>query len=551
MSKQRWGSRLTFILAAIGSAVGLGNCWRFPGLVAKHGGGAFLLVYILALVVLGIPLLTMEIAIARRMRGGAPKALKGIHPQAEKVGWSAVFNGFVICCYYAIVFAWVIAMIFAAFSFGGMDGSTQEGLDAAGNLFGQVTQTTWGVEFTGAGGNIPIWMLLAAVVAWGLIYFCIRNGAHSVSKVVKYTVFIPVALLLVLAFKGFIANANLGEAMYTLFVPDWSAFSDPTLWIDAFGQVFFSLSIMMAIMFAYGSYLKEDANIAEDALIIAVSDMLISVLSSVVLFSTMYSTGMTVDNMSASGIGTAFLIYPKAIVQFTNIGWVNAMFGVIFYLTLATLAIDSAFSIAEGVSKAFSDKFGIDQKKVTKRVVLIMAAISIIFITGAGLGWLDIVDNWTNQINLIIIGVAECICVGWFFKPSKVWEEINKNTNKYKMPKWWLYASVKFVAPVALAFFCGWNIVHYFLNGGYGYPIWAEIIGGWLITAIVLAAGFIMKALTTKNKKLAELVKIAEADEKTWDEMGEIQDAIRAGTYVEEANEVTEEVTESTVTETE
>ncbi|MBR6788646.1 MAG: sodium-dependent transporter [Clostridia bacterium] len=519
MSKQRWGSRFTFILAAIGSAVGLGNCWRFPGLCAKHGGGAFLLIYIVALIVLGIPLLSMEIAIGRRMRGGAPKALKGIHKQGEKIGWSAVFNSFVICTYYAIVFAWVIAMVFASISFGPMTDSPT-GIQDASNLFADVViQTTWDVSFLGAGGNIPIWMLLAGVAAWGLIYYCIRNGAASVSKVVKYTVFIPVILLVVLALKGFIANPYLGEAMYTLFIPDWSAFADPTIWIDAFGQVFYSLSIMMAIMFAYGSYLNNDSNVATDTLIIAMSDMLISVLSAIVLFSTMYSSGMTVADMSTSGIGTAFIIYPMAIVQFTPIGWINSIFGVIFYLTLATLAIDSAFSIAEGVSKAFSDKLGVDQKKVTKRVVLIMACISVIFLTGAGLGWLDIVDNWTNMFNLIIIGVAECILVGWFFKPSKVWEDINRNTKKYRMPKWWFIASVKFIAPVILAFFCGWNLVNLFMKGGYGYPLWAEILGGWLITAISISAGFIMQFITTKNKKIRKMVELTERYEKTWDEM--------------------------------
>ena len=535
MSKQRWGSRLTFILAAIGSAVGLGNCWRFPGLVAKHGGGAFLLVYLVAMVVLGIPLLSMEIAIGRRMRGGAPKALKGINKHAEKVGWSAVANGFVICCYYTVVFAWVIAMIFASVNFAGMTGSPTGTTDASNLFADNVIQTTWGVELTGAGGNIPIWMLLALVAAWGLVYYCIRNGAASVGKVVKYTVFIPVILLVVLMVKGFIGNPSLGEAMTTLFVPDWNALGDPQLWIDAFGQVFYSLSIMMAIMLAYGSYLPKTSNIAVDTIIIAVSDMLISVLSSVVLFSTIYSTGQTTADMSSSGIVTAFIIYPQAIVQFTNVGWINAIFGVIFYLTLATLAIDSAFSIAEGVSRAISDKFGIPQKKATIGCVLVMSAISVLFITGAGLGWLDIVDNWANVFNLILIGVLECVFVGWVFKPKKVLDEVNKNTKKYKMPGWWFVTSIKVVSPLILTFFFGWNLVTLFQQGGYPsgtdaagnlilYPMWAQIIGGWLISALVFAAGFIVAFLCKKNKKLKEMSEKAEANEKTWDEMEHLDD---------------------------
>lgn len=526
MSKERWSSRFAFILAAIGSAVGLGNCWRFPGLVAKHGGGAFLLVYFIAMLVMGIPLLSMEIAIGRRMRGGAPKSLKGIHKHAEKIGWSAVANGFVICTYYTVVFAWVIAMIFGSFKFAGMTGSPSATTDAGNFFMNDVIQSTGGTSLVGAGGNIPIFMLIALVVAWGLVYYCIRNGVSSVGKVVKYTVFIPIALLFVLMIKGFIGNPSLGTAMKELFIPEWSALGSPDLWIDAFGQVFYSLSIMMAIMMAYGSYLPKDSNIATDSLIISISDMLISVLSSVVLFSTIYSTGQTVGDMSSSGIVTAFIIYPQAIVRFTSIGWINAVFGVIFYLTLATLAIDSAFSIAEGVSRSISDKFGIPQKKSTQRVVLIMAAISIIFMTGAGLGWLDIVDNWANTFNLILIGVIECIFVGWAFKTNKVLAEVNKNTKKYKMPRWWFETSIKFVSPLVLVFFFGWNLYSLFTTeGGYGgYPMYAQILGGWLISIIVFSFGFIMSALCKKSKKLSDMVRLAEADEKSWDEMEAVND---------------------------
>lgn len=534
MSDKRWNSRFTFILAAIGSAVGLGNCWRFPGLCAKHGGGAFLLVYIVAMIALGIPMLCMEIAIGRHMRGGAPKALKGIHKQGEKVGWSAIFNGFVICCYYTIVFAWVIAMVVASVNFGSMTG-TPDAVETARNFFlNDIIQATGDTSFLGAGGNIPLGILISAVVAWGLVYWCIRDGATSVGKVVKFTVFIPVILLAVLAIKGFVGNPFLGEAMSKLFLPDWEQMRDPALWVDAIGQVFYSLSIMMAIIIAYGSYLNERTNIAVDGLVISFADLLISVLSSIVLFTTLYSSGYTITDMTDSGISTAFVIYPMALVQLTSIGGLNVVFAMIFYLTLATLAIDSAFSIAEGVSRAFCDKFALDQKKTTRTLVLIMAAISVVFITGAGLGWLDIVDHWTNMINLILIGAAECIFVGWFFKPSKVWDEVNKNTKKYKMPKWWFIGAIKFVAPVVLMFFCGWNIVTMFMNGVndrggvYGYALYAEIIGGWLITAIVLGAGFIMKFVIGKSKRLQKRVEIAEREEKSWDEMSEIQDRLRA-----------------------
>ena len=503
--RAKWSSRVTFILAAIGSAVGLGNAWRFPGLAAKHGGGAFLVVYLFAMLVMGIPLLMMEIGIARNFRKGAVESLRGIHKKMEWVGWAATSNAFVIVCYYAVVFAWVILMFFNSWQFAGMTGESEK----ASNLFFELTRTTGAIE----GAGIPMAVFGCLLVAWALIFFCIRNGASSVGKVVKYTVFAPVILLLVMAVKG-CTMPGAGDGMAMLFVPDWTALGDPTLWVDAIGQVFYSLSIMMAIMFAYGSYLGDDANIAKDAMIIAFSDMAVSVLSAIVMFSTMGGTGM-LGNITASGIGTAFIVYPQAIVNLTDIGWFNALFGAIFYLMLITLAIDSAFSIVEGVSAAVADKFHFKPKKVTIAICLIAGVISILFVTEAGLAWLDIVDNWANNFNLILIGILECIAVGWCFSLHKVLDEINKNTKSFRMPAFWFVASVKFVAPILLAALFGWNMYAlFFENGGSygGYPIWAQVAAGWVVSVLVFASGFIAKLFVVRRKKKGDYVE----DEVSW-----------------------------------
>lgn len=489
-----WSSRFTFILAAIGSAVGLGNAWRFPGLAAKHGGGTFLLVYLFAMLAMGIPLLMMEIAVARKFRKGAIESMRGIGKKWEPVGWAATSNAFVIVCYYSVVFAWVILMFFNSWQFAGMTHDNE----AAGNLFMKLTESTAAIE----GSSIPGIVLLCLLVAWGLIFFCIRNGASSVGKVVKFTVFAPVVLLVVMAIKGCTMPGAL-DGLKILFVPDFTQLGDATLWVDAVGQVFYSLSIMMAIMFAYGSYVGDDADIAADAMIIAFSDMAISVLSGIVMFSTMGGTGM-LDQITESGIGTAFFVYPQAIVNLTDLGWFNAIFGAVFYLMLITLAIDSAFSIVEGVSAAVADKFHLKPKNVTLAICAVAGLISIVFVTQAGLAWLDIVDNWANSVNLIIVGVLECIAIGWTFNLRKVLKEVNKNAKRFVTPYWWFAASIKFIAPILLAGMFVWNMVTLFVkNGGsYGeYPIWAQIVAGWIVTVLVFASGFIAKLVVNKKKK--------------------------------------------------
>ena len=494
VKRDTWASRGTFILASIGSAVGLGNAWRFPGLAAKHGGGTFLLVYLVALFAIGIPLLMMEVSIARKLHKGAGESMRGINKKAEFVGWAATSNAFVIVTYYPIVFAWVILMFACSFKFAGMTGDTE----AASNLFANLTKTTWDVT----NYSIPIPVLIAVLVAWISIYLCIRKGAHSVGKVVKYTVFLPVILLVIMAIKG-CTMPNAIEGLKMFFIPNLAAFQDPSLWVDAVGQVFYSLSIMMSIMFAYGSYLDEKANVAVDCMIIALSDAAVSLLSGIVMFSTMAGVGM-LDSISDSGIATAFIIYPQAIVSMTNIGWFNAVFGAIFYLMLITLAIDSAFSIIEGVSASLSDKLQVNPRKTTKITCIVAGIISLLYATRAGLAWLDIVDNWTNQVNLILIGVLECVVIGWFFNLDKVLKQINRNTGNFKIPGFWFKTAVKYIAPITLTALFVWNMYTLFVKKGghYGYALWAECAAGWAVSVLVFVSGFIMKAIIkSKTKK--------------------------------------------------
>ena len=276
----------------------------------------------------------------------------------------------------------------------------------------------------------------------------------------------------------------------------------------------------MAIMFAYGSFLDKDSNIVIDTIIISFSDMFISILAGVVMFTTMAGTGM-LDSMSASGIATAFIIYPQAIVKISDSPVFNMIFAFIFYFCLITLAIDSLFSIIEGISTAISDKFKLSKKKTTLIICLIEGVISLIYVTGAGLAILDIVDYFINSYTLIITGILEMIAAGWFFKTTKILEELNRNTNKFKMPKWWFIPSIKVVSPVVLIGLFIWNLYNLIKGGGIygaadGYSLKANIIFGWCVVILILCSGFIVKAIV--KAKSANGFK---EDDRTWDDMKE------------------------------
>ena len=529
-TRDNWSSRVTFIFAAIGSAVGLGNAWRFPGLAAQYGGGAFLLVFFLAMIILGWPLLCMEIALGRKTQKGVPGALYSINKKFEFVGWASVANAFIIVCYYTVILAWVIVMIFKSFDVGAMN-TTQ-----AGNVF--INDVLKCVNIGDAGSmDVPGALIWALIAAWVMMYLCIRKGARGVGKVVKYTVMIPIILLFILAVNGIIKDISVsgGAGLATFFKPDFSRVIAEgkmgNLFLDAFGQVFYSLSIMMAIMVAYGSFVDKKSDIVKDTMIVAIGDFSISMLAGIVLFTTLSGTGMLESYLKSpsGGVVTAFIIYPQAIVSLTDNAIVNGIFALIFYLTLFTLAIDSAFSIVEGVSASVSDKLHIEKKKTTLAVCGVAGIISIIFVTRSGLNWLDIVDNWANSFSLILVGILECITIGWFFKPSKLRDEMNRTITPFKIGKKqfnvkigpWYDWIIKVVSPLILSVFMVWNIVTLIISyatgkGGYGgYPIWAQVVAGWALFVGVFVVAAIIQIVSRKNKKILEL----DATIKSWDEM--------------------------------
>ena len=510
--REKWSSRSAFILASIGSAVGLGNAWRFPGLAAKYGGGAFLFVYLVAMLIIGIPLLMMEISVARYTRQGAPGSMRAMNRKMEGIGWLAVSNGIGISIYYAAVFAWVILMFVMSYKFMNMTGDTE----AASNLWAETIRTTG----TTSGFDTISWPVIGCLIAaWALCYICIRNGTTSVGKVVKFTVSLPVICLIIMAVRGMMLPGAF-SGLAKLFIPDWSALGNSNLWVDAIGQVFYSLSTSMAIMFAYGSFLSKDSNIVVDTTIIAFSDMFVSVLAGIVMFTTMAGVGM-LDNMSASGIATAFIIYPQAIVKISDSGVFNMIFAFIFYFCLITLAIDSLFSIIEGISTAISDKFKLDKKKTTLIICQIEGIISLIYVTGAGLAVLDIVDYFINSYTLIITGICEMIVAGWFFKTTKILDELNRNTKTFKMPKWWFIPSIKVISPVVLAGLFIWNLVNLIKSGGIygaadGYSLAANIIFGWCLIALILFSGLIIKIIVKVKSS-----KGYKEDDRTWEDFKE------------------------------
>ncbi|MFW6306965.1 MAG: sodium-dependent transporter, partial [Bacillota bacterium] len=482
MKRERWGNRAAFILAAIGSAAGLGNAIRFPYVAYANGGGAFLVPYFIALITAGIPLLILEFSVGQKNQAGAPTAMEKVKKGFQPFGWWPVISAFVIVAYYAGIMGWIWDYLVASFNVAwGNDSWTYfttnilQISDSPGNL---------------AGFSVPV--LLGIAATWISIYFILRKGTNSVGKVVLFTVSAPVVLLVILMLRAVtLPGAATGLNFYLK--PDFSALLNLRVWIEAYAQVFFTLSLGMGIMYAYASYMPEDSDITNNALITVFANSGVSFLSGIAIFGTLgymaHEQGVAVADVATGGLGLSFSVFPNAINMLPGGTLMAGIFGFIFFLTLLTLGIDSAFSLVESTVAGIADKWGTDKQKTTLWVIVALAVVSLIYATKAGLYWVDIVDHYINNYGLIIGGILEAIALGWFYNTESIRGYFNP-ISEYKIGKWWTYM-IK-ILPVILIILLVNYLYGDITNLYGGYDLKYQFIGGWSLLAILFSLSLLL-----------------------------------------------------------
>jgi NSS family neurotransmitter:Na+ symporter len=467
-----WPSRTGFILAAMGSAIGLGNAWRFPYMAYEYGGGAFLIPYLIALFISGIPLLVLEVGVGKVFRTSAPFAFMKLHKDYAWVGWAMLLLGFVVISYYTVVIAWSLRYMVS--SVGLEWGSNPQG------YFDSLVGVTSGPGVLGGlNGSIALWL----IATWACVYLIIVKGIDRVAKVVAITVPLPVVLLFVLAFRSLtLEGADVGLEYFLS--PNLTALMDPEVWLAAFAQVFFSLSLATGVMIAYSSRLDRRSDVVNNANIVALMDAGFSFFAGLVVFATLgymaVQQGTDVSQAVAGGPGLAFVAYPTAISLLPTGA---ALVGVVFFIMLFSLGIDSAFATIEAVTLALKDS-GYDYKRWALYVSGAGTALALLFATGGGYHWLWIVDHFFNEIGLILVGILECFIVAWLYETQAFVDAVNA-TSELKLSKWWVF-SIKYVTPGALSVVLVAKIASTALNGFEGYPAWALLAGGFIPILLIL-----------------------------------------------------------------
>ncbi|WP_110113775.1 sodium-dependent transporter [Bacillus sp. CGMCC 1.16541] len=493
-NRPQWGTRAGFILAAAGSAIGLGNIWRFPATAYENGGGAFFLPYLFALLTAGIPLLIMEFTIGHKYRGSAPLSFARMNRKTEWLGWWQVAISFVISVYYAAIIAW--AMAYSVFSL-----NLKWGSDTEGFLFGEYLKLA---EVPGQTGSLVPGVFIPLVLVWiitlGVLFKGIKKGIEVANKIFLPTL---IVLFLIIVIRALTLDGAV-EGLNAFFKPDWSAITSGKVWVAAYGQIFFSLSIAFAIMVTYSSYLPKKSDITNNAFITGFGNSAFELLAGIGVFSVLgfmaVQQGVNVDEVVAGGVGLAFVVFPQIINEFPAF---NEFFGFLFFGSLVLAGLSSLISIVETFVAGVQDKFNVSRTKAVLVGGGLSAIISILFATQGGLYFLDVADYFINNFGVALAGLVEVIVVAWVLKELKNLQEHANSVSDIMLGAWWKIC-LAFVTPVVLGYMMFDNIRTNIAENYGGYGTSFVIASGWAVAIGAILVG-ILFSLKGWKKETIEL----------------------------------------------
>ncbi len=506
-TRENWGSRAGFVLAAIGSAVGLGNVWRFPHETYANGGGAFLIPYIIAMLSIGIPLLILEFSLGHYTQRAAPFAFGKLNRKMEFFGWWAIVSSFIIVCYYAVVLAWCANYLVDSVMcmFNGTELPWKEHAQQA--FFDDYLE--YNGSFALGGLRMPIvWSLIGV---WVAMFLCIFRGIHFIGKLVLIIVPIPWIMLFLLLYRSLTIEGSAAGVKYFL-EPNWSMLGDVHIWRAAFGHVSFSMSVGFGVMITYASYLHRKSDINNNAMIIGLADLGTSFVAGLTVFATMgafaLQQGLDVNKVlgDAQSLGLAFVAFPQALANMPF----PVFFSVVFFFALFILGLDSAFSLTEAALSSIIDKTGWSRVKVLSAMSLVGCGLGLLYVTRGGLSWFDMIDSFINEgeFGITFVVLMECIVLGWFFDLRKLQNHANQRSD-WKIGNWWL-VMIKVIVPGILITLIVWGLYDKFTSErGFiidqdGNLIGRDIFGLAMNATAILLAVILALWPDTKLKNIVE-----------------------------------------------
>ncbi|KAI1900983.1 hypothetical protein AGOR_G00055460 [Albula goreensis] len=506
LKRETWSRRLEFILASVGYAVGLGNVWRFPYLCYRSGGGAFLVPYLIMLLLCGIPLLFLEFSIGQYTRLGPVHALAKICPLLKGVGLATIVISFVLSTYYNILMTWALYYFFNTFGkslpwqscnntwnveancSSGFPGNNTHLQSASQQFFERrLLEMTKGIEEVG-GMRWELFGLL--ILAWAIVYVCIFKGVKSTGKVVYFTATFPYFILFALLVNN-VQLPGAKDGIRYFLMPEWSKLRKVQVWVNAAAQIFNSIGISFGTMISMASYNKFNNNILRDTLIVSLANSATSIFAGIVIFSAIgymaHVHNLPVDNIATDGPGLVFVVYPEVFSTMP----VPQLWAAFFFLMLLCLGLDSQFAMVEVLVTFVMDGFGLKVLRVLKHkevLVLVVCLVGFVLgiphITQGGIYVFQLMDHYTAVVSLMFLAFFEVLAVCWLFGVRRiscmVERMMGKPPNIFFRLCWLVFAPL-LVLCILISSIVQYTPARY--GKTYRYPAWAEVLG-WFISLV-------------------------------------------------------------------
>lgn len=495
--REAFGSRNVFILSAIGSALGLGNIWRFPYVAYEGGGGAFLIPYLCALLTAGIPLLFFDYAIGHRFRGSAPLAFRRMHRAAEPLGWWQVLICAIIAVYYAVIIAWAAMYTWFSARLAWGAGNEENFFFTDFLQMGDVSDSGVSTTFVPQVGIplVVVWLVVIVIMVLG-----VRRGIGRVNSILMPLLTTMFVILVVQSL--FLPGAM--DGLNAFFTPNWEALADPGVWASAYGHVFFSLSIAFGIMVTYASYLKRKTDLTGSGLVVAFANSSFEILAGIGVFAALgfmaQAQSTDVAGVATSGIGLAFIAFPTIVSQATG----GAIIGVLFFGALVFAGITSLISVLEVVVSALQDKLGWSRVRTTLTASIPLAIVSTgLFSTTTALAVLDTTDAFVNSFGIMAVALVAVIVVAWLLHKLPTLQAHLNERSSFGLGLLWKLL-VAGLAPIVLGYLFITELIAKISEPYGGYPNWFLAVFGWGMVIALITLAILLSLLPWSGRSRAK-----------------------------------------------
>lgn len=483
-----WNSNLTFLLAMIGAAVGLGNIWRFPYIFYSNGQGSFLIPYLVAILILGLPFLLLEYSLGAKFNDTVLNTFARVDKKFKLVAWAIMIISFLIVTYYLTIVGWDFNYFFLSFT---------KAWGSNPDMFFNVNLLQSTTDLSGITTIIP-YIFIAVLVLWAIVWFISHRGINE--GIGKFTtVFVPLLFILgigIAIYDVTLPGASIGLARFLQ--PDWSLLTSADIWLAAFGQILFTLSIGITVVLSYASHLPKKINLTRNACTVILANCGFELINAVGVFSILghmsYQTGLSFDQLITSGSGLAFVVFPQV---FNILGPVGTILGILFFFSILIAGITTAISYIEPMVDSFEKTFRLTRKRAVTIVCVAGFLVSIIFTTAAGNLLITLFDDFLNNFALMIAIILQCIIFAHIYGTTDLKEVLNRYT-WFHVGTWW-DAIIKYILPIVIAILWVIGVYDLIMAGNT-----EKLLVYAIISIVLIVLPFVFNYIDNKINKVTE-----------------------------------------------